>query len=205
MTDTPSSYLQGMRKCVFLFGFLFVTAVAFAQKSHDAALDRRVNEYFTLTRAMDVDRLMEYTHPRIFDVVPKDQLITIIKQSYNNESFDISIDSIAVISYSKPFIDEKIQYVRIDYAMKMLMKFKDSSLFDNPQFPQMVMDNAKTSFPTAVISLDASKRTFVFNMTSIAVGLKDPAQKSWLFLGYQNNELVDKIFSPAVRKNLQLQ
>lgn len=195
-----------MRKHTLLLAFLVSAIASFAQKSFDPALDKRVDEYFKFTRTIDIDKVMEYTHPRIFEIVPKEQLVAILEQGYDNEAFSMAIDSIRVINYSKPFREANIDYVKIDYAMKMNMKFKDTSMTNKPEFIQMVIDNAKTSFPGSPTAVyNKAKKRFEFQMTAIAIALKDPDQKDWMFLGYQKNELIDKIFSEGVLKHFELQ
>lgn len=148
---------------------------------------------------------MEYMHPSLFDLAPKEQLIEVFRNVYDNEAMKITIEKLENGSISDPFNLNSVKYCKVDYSMVMNMKFKDDKLSDSAAINTMV-SSLQEGLPGKEVSYDANGKQFVVKGSDILFAIKDSPQAPWLFLGYDgNNELVKKLFPIEVIEHFKLQ
>src|SRR5438067_11578732 len=66
----------GQMKKFLLLAALLPAIFCSAQSKDDAAFKQRLEEYMRLTRQLRFEEIMNFTHPSMFAIVPKDQLVT---------------------------------------------------------------------------------------------------------------------------------
>jgi len=192
-----------MKKLSYLIIVLLVSVTGFSQT--DTSLTRRLKEYTRLSKELNFVELMEYMHPSLFDLAPKEQLIELFKNVYDNESMKITIEKLENRSISDPFTLKGVKYCKIDYSMVMNMKFKDDKLSDSTAINTMV-SKLQEGLPGKEVSYDANGKQFVVKGSDILFAIKDNPQSPWLFLGYDgNNELVKKLFPEELIEHFKLQ
>jgi hypothetical protein len=192
-----------MKKLSYLFILLLVSIAGFCQT--DTSLTRRLKEYTSLSRELKFVELMEYMHPSLFDLAPKEQLIEIFRNVYDNDAMKITIEKLENRSISDPFILKGVKYCKVDYSMVMNMKFKDDKLSDSAAIITMVA-KLQEGLPGKEVSYDASGKQFVVKGSDVLFAIKDNPQAPWLFLGYDgNNEMVKKLFPQELIEHFKLQ
>lgn len=196
-----------MRKHLFTLLALLASVVVFAQKSSDPELNKRISEYMRLTEQLKFDEVMDYTHPKIFTIAPREQLVEIFKTSFDNESMKISFDSTGIISISEPFKLESASYRRIDYWMAINITFKDTSALADESFVSNMKTSLANGFPGAKIEYNKATKKFEINTSTLMIAIKDDAQKPWMFLGYQKNDngLSKMLYPQEVLDHFKLQ
>lgn len=186
-----------MRK--YLLGFLIVfTAIsAFSQKNADAELSKRLDDYMRLTRELKFEEIMEYTHPKIFTVATKEQLVEAFKQAFDNDKMSIGFDSTAITGISSDFKVENVVYKKIDYSMGLSVIFKDTAALSDENFIGIMKMSFANAFPGGAVEYNKDLKKFTINASSIMIAIKDSASEPWLFLGYQKgNDMLLKLLYP---------
>jgi len=192
-----------MKKLSYLIIVLLVSVTGFSQT--DTSLTRRLKEYTRLSKELNFVELMEYMHPKLFDLAPKEQLIEIFRNVYDNEAMKITIEKLENRSISDPFTLNGVKYCKIDYHMVMNMKFKDDKLSDSTAINTMV-SNLQEGLPGKEVSYDANGKQFVVKGSDVIIAIKDNPQTPWLFLGYDGkNEVVKKLFPEELIEHFKLQ
>lgn len=125
-----------------LFSCLFTIA-----QSNDADLNKRLDDYMQLTRELKFNEIMDYTHPKIFAIVPKEQLVEIFRQSFDNESMKIGFDSTGITNITDPFKIKDTAYRKIGYWMAINVVFKDTSALNDEGFITTMTTAFSTAFP----------------------------------------------------------
>jgi hypothetical protein len=173
------------RVTVFLFSsIIFLTAIA---QTKDPALDKRLKEYMALSKKLDFEKLMDYMHPKIFKVVPKEQLVELFRSSFENGMMTIEMDSLSVLKASSPYTYQGSVYRRIDYFLSMNLKLNDSSFLKTDSTREAFIDQMKAGFPGAAVSYVNKENYLNIDTKKIMFAIKDPNLK-WMFIGYENNQ-----------------
>lgn len=183
-----------MRKYLLLPVVVFSSLLTFAQSS-DADLNRRIDEYMRLTRELKFEALMDYTHPKIFAIAPKEQLVEVFKQSFDNESMKIDFDNTGIHNVSDDFKVKEVSYRKIDYWMSIHVTFKDTAALNDEGF----ITNMTSAFSTAfggTVNFNKTAKKFEIKASSIMIAIKDSTFTEWMFLGYQKNEVLLKQLYP---------
>ncbi len=193
-----------MKKIVLILVLGSIHFFSSAQNSGDTSLDRRLNEYFQLNVDARFEQLMDYVHPSLFAMAPRQQLIEFFRNTYDNASMHLSIDSTTTISISPGFREGNVEYRKVNYWMGVHMVFKDSQTVHDPEFVKKTTDLLKIGFPNALIRYQ-SQNSFFVGSDNLLIAIKDTDHTPWMFLGYTKNEnFIRKLFTPSVIDHFHL-
>ncbi len=185
-----------MRKISLLLLVVFGSFLAFAQ-SNDPDLNKRLDEYMRLTRELKFEEVMNYMHPKIFDLATKEQLIEVFKQTFENDEISIGFDSTSITRISEDYKHANVIYKKIDYSMDMVVRFKDTSSLGDENFIAIMKGAFSGAFPGSTVVFNPTRKSFDIKTSDIMFGLKDHATAPWLFLGYEKkNEVLLKLLYP---------
>jgi hypothetical protein len=188
----------------FLLAFLY-GSVSFAQKTTDPELTKRLNAYLRLTRESKFNELMDYTHPKIFTIMPREQLVEIMEKSFDNDQMTIGIDSIGTTTISPDFVLKTARYKKIGYWMVISVVFKDTTVTSDESFVARATSSFEKGFPGAKVYFNPNTKHFEIRATSLMIAIKDSPAKPWYFLGYQRDEaLLNKLYPKEVIAHFKL-
>lgn len=185
--------------------FSFCILMGHAQ-TPDEQLNKRLQEYLNLTKELKFEELMDYIHPALFRIAPKDQLVEVLQQSFENEEFSITVDSIRTKSVSPIFVYQSSFYYKVDYYMEMSFHLKDKSLLSDSTFFAELEANFRESYPNDKIVFHVKKQTFTLIGDDILIAILDQEKSPWKFLGYdkQEAEAFKTLLPEAVVKQFKL-
>lgn len=187
-----------MKKFVFVVACLCCSTILFAQK--DPELRKRLTAFVQATQAMDFNKILDYTYPKLFTIVPRDQMLDALEKSLHNEQITIKFDSVKIDSLYPIFSMEGASYAKINSTMKMIMKFN---------FPASEPDSSKTAsnnqlagamqgqFGAGNVIIDNGN--IIIHVSTPMVAIKDQYAKEWSFSNLKDNDPInDKLFSKDV-------
>lgn len=171
-----------------LFGFFMLVGIhGFAQTDSKEIkyLDSLVVKMFESINNKDFDFILEKTHPKVFEIVPKDQMKSVLKSMFEgSEGFAIDIPKIIPkYKLSKIFKDEKdsLEYAFVSYDMKMKMTFHDQE-FD-AEGKKMMANMMKAQGIDIEFVSDNSVKALLKDRLNIF--LKDDSTKNkWVMVNY---------------------
>src|SRR4051812_23907310 len=138
-----------------------------------------------LTRQLRFEEIMNFTHPSMFAIVPKDQLVTMYTQLYDNNQMKINIDSTSVSGVSADFKSGGTTYRQVDYRLKLTVLYKDSASLNDSSFVNNLTTNLRQGFPGGTVRFNKAKSSFYISTgNNIMFAIKDNEQTPWMFLGY---------------------
>lgn len=176
-----------MRKLLVISICLALTFAATAQKP-DPGLMKRLNEYMKYNRELNFAKMMDYVHPRLFTLAPKDVLISTFEDAFDNVMMRMDFDSMSIVKIGDEFRVGDTAYRKVDYYMEARMMMKDSSTYNSPDFVMMMTEGLEDGFPGAKISYDSVKHEFSIKGNDILFAIKDKPTMEWFFLGFDDNE-----------------
>lgn len=184
-----------MKKIASLFMLLVIGVAVIAQK--DPALEKRLADFMDANRAMNMEKVLDYTYPKLFSIVPREQLAEVLKNAFDNEAMTIQLDSLKVDKVYPVFKVENGSFAKILYSMNMLMKMKA------PGSAKAVADAMKGQFGEDKVVVDTATNIVKVRMSSPMVAVKDELAKDWCFVNLRDEDpLMTQLFSEAVRKQL---
>ena len=192
-----------MKKLAFILLFITTAFISTAQTT-DTQLTQRLNHYMQLNKTLDFEQLMNYMHPVLFSVAPKEAMQQAMAQAFNNDEMKISIDSLQVLTVGDDFKQGQAVYKKVDYYMGMSMVFKDNMLEDE-SFREMIIAGMKEAMGNKQVSYDEKKKALMITGNEVMFAIKDNPKNEWLFLGYDKNpELIKAIFPKSVIAHYKL-
>ncbi|MBB1286729.1 hypothetical protein HRH25_20280 [Flavisolibacter sp. BT320] len=177
-----------------------------AQKTTDPQLTNRLKEYFVLSKNLEMDKAMDYMHPKLFTIAPKEQLVAAMDAAFNNPEMKISFDSMAIVAISPAFKSGAATYRKVDYFMSMHIALSDSLDLENPELAAAMQASFQKGFPGKKISVQTETNSIHVAGKELLFAIKDPQVIQWMFLGYdrKNQQLVERLFPKAVRQHFKL-
>lgn len=172
----------------FLFAcFIFLSATGFSQNSQETQkhLDSLTLKMFSDMNNRDYDAILEMTHPKVFEIAPKESLKTVFKSMFEGtEEFSIDVPkTIPEYKISEVFINEEdsLQYAFVSYDMKMSMTFHKQSFDDAAK--EMMIPMMKAKGIDVTFLSENSMNMFMNNR--ITIMLKDNhTNNKWVMVNY---------------------
>lgn len=188
------------KKLILLLLLSSIQVFSQVKETKEAELHGMVKRMFNDMNNRDYDAILEMTHPKVFEMVPKEQMKELLKSMFEgNEEFIIDIPKTAPeYKLSKVYKGKKndLQYAFTSYDLKMKMTFKNQE-FDKESKEVMKSIMATQGMDVTFISNNAVD---VFMTDRITILLKDIDTKSkWVMLNYDpDSPMFYKILSSEV-------
>jgi len=189
--------------------FIFISLVLLLQITLSAQVDQRLKERLdsTLmaTKAMDFERVMDFTYPKLFTIVPREQLLNMMKEAFQANEFQISLDSLEIIRINPVFTTEEGQFSLIRHKMTMFMKINPAELEgDSTESRHMIAEMIKMQFGDDNVVYEKETQTLKIKILADMVAVKDNYAPEWCFVNFKNDdELSSLLFSKSVLDKLK--
>lgn len=183
-----------------MFAILLITGLS-AIAQDQKTLEQRAQQMINFTSESQHDQLLDYTYPKVFEIVPRDVLKGALSGMMKGDGFTIVLLQTPGNFKFTPI--KKIEggsYSVIDYDLAMKM------IFDEP-IPNAEVTETIKAFRDAMQSEDVTYNPATNTMTikkrSQMVGVADASTKNiWTFVNNDGGPLLKKILSDTVRKEL---
>lgn len=201
---------MSMKEIWVVFAVLFLVACKDSDKKEEKtaetgnSLEQRVAEFMKVNDNMDLDKVLDYTYPKLFEIVPRADLEQAMKDGFNNEEMKVELDSLQVIKVHPIFVEGKGSYAKIDYSMVMIMKFKqDSAGSDNSETNEMIRASMAQKYGEENVTMDNTTGILRIHMASPMVAAKDEHSKEWTFVNLKEGDaMINKLFRKEILDKL---
>ncbi|TYA78650.1 hypothetical protein [Seonamhaeicola marinus] len=168
---------------IVLFAFLVFNIGTISGQSSEVR--DLVEKMFNDVQNKDFESLLEITHPKVFEIVPKEQMLTLIKNMFEgNDEFSIELPE------NKPeyFISElfqgkenNLEYAFVNYDMSIKMTFNNQE-FDEETKKMMKPMMKAQGMEIEFLSKNAMQ---VLMKDRLVIILKEEATKNkWVMVNY---------------------
>lgn len=189
-------------KSIFLgLSFVFFGIIVNAQQ--DTSLVSRVNEMLKLTQSKDIEKVMDYTYPKLFTIAPRETLITAMKSAYDTEEFTIEFDSVKIHTLFPVFVINDTSYVKVKHTMLMKMKYKEPYDTADKESREFMISLMQEKFGKGNVRFDPVANSLNIFMIPDMVGIKTKTS-IWTFanLDDDNPAMLNMLFSKQVLDKL---
>ena len=157
-------------KSIFLGLLLLVSGLVNAQQ--DTSLVNRVNEMLKLTQLKDIEKVLDYTYPKLFTIAPRQALISAMKSAYDTEEFSIELDSVKIHTIFPVFAIKDTSYVKIKHTMLMKMKYKEPYDTSDKDSRELMVSLMEQKFGKGKVRFDPIANSLNIYMVPDMVGIK---------------------------------
>ena len=153
--------------------------------------------------SMNFDEIFETTYPKVFDLIPKEDMKQMMKQMMQNEQY-----SIKIVEKTPNFTFGELKKVGnktfclVDYDNEMHMTFVDPM----EQEANMMIDLFKTNLEARSVTFDKKSNTFIILSRATLIAVSDEVTNGkWKFLNKdKQNKLFATMFDEETKKALGL-
>lgn len=189
-------------KRIILSVLLLSVTVLFAQDQK--SLEERAKKMVELTTAGQYEALMDYTHPGLFDIVPKESLIQAMRSMLDTDTFKVSILPTPPNFKFGPITKiDKAHYSIIEHDMVMQLTFKEPM---EDEDMEMMQDILKGAMKSEEVKYNTGTKAFSIKKRTKMIAIADEKTKNqWMYLNYDNsNKMIDRLIPENAIKQLGL-
>jgi hypothetical protein len=178
------------------------------QAQQDTALHTRLAAFMQVNEAMDMEKVMDYTYPKLFTLVPREQMIEVMHATFENEEMTIKLDSLKIDSIYPEFTLPEGRFAKVTYSMKMIMQMKkaaDDTLtaeeFDERN--EEVASYMRMQYGEDKVYYNKETNSVVLYIQSPMLAIKDEHSPQWTFINLKDEDpMMDMLLSKDVQKAL---
>ncbi len=191
-----------MRKFSFSL-ILFLSFFVTIQAQHDPRLVQRLDSTLLATRDMDFNRILDLTYPKLFDLVERDQMKAVLRSTFDNNQFLITLDSLTIASISPVMMVGTGQYVKVQHTMRMIFHFKDTAEKENIETEKLVANTMAMQYGEENVKYDEVTRSVSVFTKPEMIAVKDDVSPEWTFVNYKKGDMITELlFSKEIRDKL---
>lgn len=193
-----------MKKFIFSFTILFITATGFCQDLK--SLEIETNKMHKATSKMNFDEILDFSYPKLYDILSREQMKEILEMTFTNEQFDISFLPIdPEFNYTPIKKIEKKSLSVIKYNLGMVMRFNEP--VDDETANIMIESLQAQGESYADVKFDKEKNTFLIKGKSTMIAIADEiTENKWKFITYDKNkrQIAEMLLSDSILNKLGL-
>lgn len=141
--------------------------------------------YFDESKHLNIDAILEKTHPSLFELFPKQAMKNELENSFNNPSFQIAFNAMSLNKIDKAFDFQGIDYYIVSYYSEMKITFNKEIDQTDGQFN----DYMKRLLPIFQSQFEGQIVEFVNNSFIVKGNKKIIVINDPLLLGFKMLEL----------------
>ena len=188
-----------MKKYYLLYLLIISCSKLFAQNVNQA-VERDFINYSKLISDKKTDQALNYINPKLFDLVPKEQMKVALEAVFNLPNIEYKIAVPTITKFSEVKTIDKISYVKLETISPVEMKFYDVALDSNKL--NMMLKSFQNKFGTGNVKYDQKSGFFKINAIKQAVA-SSADQSNWKFVTIDNASmltLLEKIIPAELLK-----
>lgn len=188
-------------KLKFFLLFLLTSVVTFAQDL--TSLKNDAQKVFDYTIAKNYEATLDYTYPKIFEIISREKMLEALIGMLDNETMTITIENVRPdFTFSNEIIIDNAKYYVIEHNNKMTMKFKEE-LGEEKDF---MLEYLTQSMPNYKVSFDEKNQVFIVDGKAKIIAISDDVTKgTWKFINFNGESpMLKQVLGETVLEKLEL-
>ena len=183
---------------------LFLVFGIIGNAQQDTSLVNRVNKMLKLTQVKDLEKVMDFTYPKLFTIAPREALIELMKNTYETDEYIIELDSVNVVTIFPIFKINDTSYAKVKHTMLMKMKYKEPYDTADKENKELMVSLMQQKFGEGNVRFDPIANSMNIFMIPDMVGIKTRSS-NWTFanLNEDNPAMLNMLFSKQVLNKLK--
>lgn len=181
--------------------FIF-SGIGYAQ-DYKSEIKKEFGDYLDLILAQDFEKSMEYVIDDVFEIVAKEDMISLMESTFNTPGLELSMEQAKIISVGdKELVEEKF-YTLLSYSNIMKMKFleeaeEENNEEDNRTEEELAKDEkiknalvrvslAKT-FGDENVKFNEDSKVYEIFVIKQAYAISENGNENWKFIVAEKNQ-----------------
>ncbi len=157
----------------------FIAKESNSESEHFKEIREDLTEYFRLLSEGKLSACMEYIHPGLFEIVPKETMVEMMGSTFEDPELKISIDSIQVTEVSEVVEIEEQAFARVGHRYQLIMKPLD---WPSKEELNTMVTGMGWSYGEDNIKVDDSEKNIRIQIENIMIAFHFPDMEHWYFL-----------------------
>lgn len=177
-------------RTLLLILVLIVSSTAQSQNVN-SEIEKIYKQYNELLKAKDFDKVLDYSHPALFESYPKDQVKAGLEQIFNNPQIEIELSDPVLSEFTNAKQLESKYYVRFKSVQVTKMKFgfvESQTGKDKENTVNTLKQNLTQQFGEGNVAYDTQTGFFVVTASSKMLAVSDD-KKAWKFVDIGNPQM----------------
>lgn len=193
-----------MKKIIHIALIFFITNTFLGQDLK--SLELETNKMYKATSKMNYDEIIDFSYPKLFDIISRDQMKEVLEMTFKNDQFTITfLQNNPNFEYSTIKKIEKKSLSIIRYDLGMAMQFNEP--VDNETIEVMINALKSQGESYADVKFDKEKNTFIIKGKSTMIAIADEiTENKWKFLNYDKSkrQIAEMLLSESILNKLGL-
>jgi len=170
---------------------LFLTSLLLSGYAQtDSSLQVRLDSFFHLNHLKDIDRVLDYTYPKLFTIVPREQMREVMESTFDNDEMSVTMDSLKLTKTYPMLITEEGSFVQMEYTMIMRMQFKQTDSTDNPEQMATITSLLTLKYGEGNARYDSIQKQIVIRVKSPLLAIRDRFSPQWTFINFKKDDMI---------------
>jgi hypothetical protein len=173
-----------LKQNLFTILFLTISTIGIAQ-DYKNELKKEFNDYLSTIVNMEFEKSMEYIIPEFFEIIPKSQMIKVMKQAFNNPGMEIEIKNPKIIEVKDKKEIENKYYSLLTYSNQMNMKIdgEDEETEDEKTTRiNLTKLSLESTFGSENVEYNKETEFFEIQSQKDVYGISKNGENNWKFL-----------------------
>ncbi len=169
-----------------LFLFLSFTAITWAQSPKET-IKSDFTKYWELLKETEFDKALDYVLPEFFEIVPRDQMLTMLEQTLKDPQVEIRFKEARV---QDPQDVEEVEgrfYALFSYTsvMSMRLNVEGEANTMNPEATKAALEQ---SFGSGNVVYDEKDKSFQITSDKKVWAISENGKDTWKFLAIEQQQ-----------------
>ena len=176
-----------MKQIITILAF-FQTLISLGQEANvNNEIKKDFNDYFNLIAERKIDDALNYSNPKLFEIVSKEQMKNLMEAVYKMPNIEYKTGIATFVKFEELKKIENVNYVKFYIISPIEMKFKDIENTDE-KISQMTK-NFEAKFGVGNVEFDKESGFYKINAEKIIIASSDNELLDWKFVTVDNPKM----------------
>lgn len=197
-----------MKRILILLSFVSNLTFGQSDESYKENINKDFIDYNELILRQEFEKSMDYMLPEFFEIIPKNQMVMLMQQIYNNPDLEFKMDKPKDIVYGEPRKIEEKYYSEITYSYNINMKFKSIEEGEDEKQQELTKTLKKLSlektFGSGNVKYNDETEFFEIHLIKNAFGISKNGKSDWKFVVVEPKQkfILEKILPKELTEKL---
>lgn len=154
----------------------------------EKAIRAGFEKYQNLIKEGDLSASMDYIYPKLFTIVPKDQMLQVLKSTMDNPMMEIKFGDLSITDVQKAKKVGSEYFAILKYKTSMQLKLKAQSPEMAMMMNQQLMAGFSEKYGAGNVSLDEASGFFTVKIIETAVAVSNDGKNNWTYVSLQEGQ-----------------
>lgn len=174
-----------MKQIITILAF-FQTLISFGQVNVNNEIKKDFNDYFNLIAERKIDDALNYSNPKLFEIVPKEQMKNLMEAVYKMPNIEYKTGIATFLKFEELKKIENVNYVKFYIISPIEMKFTDIENTDE-KISQMTK-NFEAKFGVGNVEFDKESGFYKIKAEKVIIASSDN-ELDWKFVTVDNPKM----------------